>query len=731
MRAQVLEQVIAQIRAYENLNQPVVDAFKYLCPLSTDVLSYVLLLQYADGVTKVKQDGTNVAAWFGSLAQFAGFYYRRYSSVELEGLLQYVFNQLVDKSSVDLLLLRELLSRMGGVEVFDTMSDAQVLASAGGETLRLYAAPTPSMRLLKRAGSKLRSVLINRKLAIPLLVLVAQQRVATLYATPRVAHLKLLGDLFDKAHETLLQLSKFITHVDGAMYARLVPSLHQLVHLYHLEPVTAFHLVRPALPYLYADSIAALPAGATRISAAAAAAVSTDAGAAPTDDVVDDNDNDGDDDDKRSKLEQAPSASEKQTSAAQTDGALSLDESLPPPPPADVAASSDGIAPVPAVVVVAPTSVQQPPPPPPPPLPPPPQQAVALTTSAPPSKADDASLFAAVRALRDDWSGVSVELYTAFWSLSLYDIEVPREQYDAQQRAVMMRARACVRMLCLTRPVQVAAELKTLDANKQKDEVTRLQTAAASMRSELAVQERHVAHVLERLHALASSSAWTQGDVAQFLQLCVVPRSLFSLLDATYCARFLLVLQRLNAAPFAMLQIYDKVMKNMTSVMLCASEGEATQLGRFLRETFAALGEWRKDRALYERMCPPTEKRQASYDDFVRALFSWHVNVARIFLQGLDSKDYMQIRNTVVVLTALSSVYPAIARVIVPLEKRIDKLRADEREDIKVIANRYHAILAACRAKALSETVRAICLSVLSASISHSVRVRTRRSMAR
>jgi hypothetical protein len=31
---------------------------------------------------------------------------------------------------------------------------------------------------------------------------------------------------------------------------------------------------------------------------------------------------------------------------------------------------------------------------------------------------------------------VTVELYTAFWSLSLYDIEVPREQYAAQLRAV-------------------------------------------------------------------------------------------------------------------------------------------------------------------------------------------------------------------------------------------------------------------------------------------------------
>jgi hypothetical protein len=36
VRPQVLEQIIAQVKAYDNLNQPVVDAFKYLNPLASD-----------------------------------------------------------------------------------------------------------------------------------------------------------------------------------------------------------------------------------------------------------------------------------------------------------------------------------------------------------------------------------------------------------------------------------------------------------------------------------------------------------------------------------------------------------------------------------------------------------------------------------------------------------------------------------------------------------------------
>jgi hypothetical protein len=66
--------------------------------------------------------GTNVVGWFNSLSLFAGLLYRRHSyvanndasiyiyisfdiqtnsrSIEIEGLLQYVLNQLVDKNSV-------------------------------------------------------------------------------------------------------------------------------------------------------------------------------------------------------------------------------------------------------------------------------------------------------------------------------------------------------------------------------------------------------------------------------------------------------------------------------------------------------------------------------------------------------------------------------------------------------------------------------------------------------
>lgn len=52
-------------------------------------------------------------------------------------------------------------------------------------------------RNLKRPSLRLRDTLVNGKLAIPLLLLIAQQRSSIVFKNTS-AHLKLIGDLYDK-----------------------------------------------------------------------------------------------------------------------------------------------------------------------------------------------------------------------------------------------------------------------------------------------------------------------------------------------------------------------------------------------------------------------------------------------------------------------------------------------------------------------------------------------------
>jgi THO complex subunit 2 len=123
-------------------------------------------------------------------------------------ILQYLVNQLNSGNSKDLIVLREIISRMTAIEPFADLSDAQVLSLAGGRYLRnevfqqtdiAQAGKRVQMTQLANARIRLQNSLFSgkdRSLAMPLLVNIALQRQACLKNTE--AHLKSLGALFDQ-----------------------------------------------------------------------------------------------------------------------------------------------------------------------------------------------------------------------------------------------------------------------------------------------------------------------------------------------------------------------------------------------------------------------------------------------------------------------------------------------------------------------------------------------------
>ena len=61
--------------------------------------------------------------------------FKKYS-IELTGLLQYVTNQLKAGKSSDLLVLREVVQKMSGIEISEEVTMDQIEALSGGEMLR-------------------------------------------------------------------------------------------------------------------------------------------------------------------------------------------------------------------------------------------------------------------------------------------------------------------------------------------------------------------------------------------------------------------------------------------------------------------------------------------------------------------------------------------------------------------------------------------------------------------
>lgn len=57
-------------------------------------------------------------------------------SIDLTGMLQYCMNKLKSRESFDLIIVKELITRMAGIECVEDATSDQLAALAGGDTLR-------------------------------------------------------------------------------------------------------------------------------------------------------------------------------------------------------------------------------------------------------------------------------------------------------------------------------------------------------------------------------------------------------------------------------------------------------------------------------------------------------------------------------------------------------------------------------------------------------------------
>lgn len=171
--------------------------------------------------------------------------------MDVSYILQYILNQLLEGNPKDLIVLRELISKMTGVEPVSDLSDSQVVALGGGRTLQSEALnPTTAVEkknATKRSSLRLKVALQDSSLAIPLLVAVAIQRQECVFGDED-APLKYLGNLFDQCQQVLFQYLDFLSSNFGAeQFSKMVPSLQELWVQNGIDAGVAFQIVRPSL----------------------------------------------------------------------------------------------------------------------------------------------------------------------------------------------------------------------------------------------------------------------------------------------------------------------------------------------------------------------------------------------------------------------------------------------------------------------------------------------------
>ncbi|KAG8054210.1 hypothetical protein GUJ93_ZPchr0001g32724 [Zizania palustris] len=142
---------------------------------------------------------------------------------------------------------------MANVQYTENMTEEQVDAMAGSETLRLQASlfgSTRNYKVLNKTTNKLRDSLLPKdetKLAIPLLLLICQHR-SKIIINADATYIKMVSEHFDRCHGILLQYVEFLSSaVAPTSYVQLIPPLEDLIHKYHIEPDVAFLIYRPVM----------------------------------------------------------------------------------------------------------------------------------------------------------------------------------------------------------------------------------------------------------------------------------------------------------------------------------------------------------------------------------------------------------------------------------------------------------------------------------------------------
>merc|ERR1719397_2475362 len=131
---------------------------------------------------------------------------------------------------------------------------------------------------------------------------------------------------------------------------------------------------------------------------------------------------------------------------------------------------------------------------------------------------------------------------------------------------------------------------------------------------------------------------------------------------------------------------------------------------------------WHGDRELFERECSGypgfitkfrvTDKANGNdsdtvdFENYRHVCHKWHYKIAKALVVCLESKNFVPIRNSLIVLTKIIQHFPAIQNLATVIEKRVEKVCEEEKEkrqDLYIKARSYQGQLVSRKAKMMKE----------------------------
>lgn len=289
------------------------------------------------------------------------------------------------------------------------------------------------------------------------------------------------------------------------------------------------------------------------------------------------------------------------------------------------------------------------------------------------------------------WAKLSPGFYVTFWQLDIYDIFVPMDAYQAETN----RLHAAIRALDGDR-----SDPSVPGQQKRRQERERMMNKTAALSAELKFHIRENSLIRKRL--AAEKEHWfknvdfNQRDITEgFIQYCVFPRVMLSPNDASFCSKFIREIHRIGTPKFHTIGVYDNIFgKSLGTVIFMSTQREAENYGRFLKELLTDLHAWHGSRDLYEREIHGAQKTLVGFnvkglpfdwEDFRKILYKWHKTLHSAIKNCLSTKEYMHIRNAIVILKHVADFFPAVDWIGRTIVEKVEALvKVEKREDLKI-----------------------------------------------
>lgn len=218
------------------------------------------------------------------------------------------------------------------------------------------------------------------------------------------------------------------------------------------------------------------------------------------------------------------------------------------------------------------------------------------------------------------WKHISLALFEAFYSFSVYDIVCPEERYnseigrlkkevesltqlqkggDAARGAMASMAASMAaaggtdeqirRSTAFTK--EHAMKLDRLKHNKDQlsKDFSRQQKRCQLVHSQLKSQK-------DALIVAEESGESSCGEFAPaFMTFCVYPRCFLSPEDGLFCFHFIKMLHKMKVPGFLTIELIDNIINAATGSFYCVTEDEAGNLAIFLNEIWKVVNTWRYD----------------------------------------------------------------------------------------------------------------------------------------